>query len=117
MSKAEKFLNKVNAQLVRLHRSYERLFWVSYMGDHSVDEKKNQALNELDVFRGSEKLLADAKLLLAETKDIKIKARLQFCSPAFIFRPLPWQQTSFQAHPRHRYALPRHRLEVRCRPR
>ncbi|USN87591.1 MAG: M2 family metallopeptidase [Candidatus Nomurabacteria bacterium] len=77
MTKAEIFLNKVNDRLFKLHRNYERLFWVSYMGDHSVDEKKNKALNELDAFRGSEKLLAEAKLLQTEIKDKKLKARLQ----------------------------------------
>ncbi len=49
-------LDYLNTTNTKLHTAYERLFWDSYMGDHSVDEKMNAALSARDSFRSDTSL-------------------------------------------------------------
>lgn len=60
----DKLLNKLNKEYVRLHKKYEELFWVSYMGDHSVDEQFKIALKERDEFRANPSLLSQVEQAL-----------------------------------------------------
>ncbi|MBP7846491.1 MAG: hypothetical protein KA007_03555 [Candidatus Pacebacteria bacterium] len=64
--KPEEFINFLNTEYYKLHKKYEDLFWISYMGDHSVDEKFNKSKARLDEFK------ANADLSEEVNKFIKI---------------------------------------------
>ncbi len=76
MNKTEIYLGKLNAEYLKLHNNYEELFWTSYMGDHSVDKKKDEALTKRDAFRGSEEHLNELKNFL-KSANKKTKKRLE----------------------------------------
>jgi hypothetical protein len=59
------FLEYANKEFRRLHETYERYFWVSYMGDHSIDTKKDKALAERDAFASNAELFREVKTLHA----------------------------------------------------
>ena len=50
---AENFIEFLNKEYFKLHKKYEDLFWTSYMGDHSIDEKFTNAKKELDEFKAN----------------------------------------------------------------
>ncbi|MFT7507410.1 MAG: Zn-dependent oligopeptidase [Acidimicrobiales bacterium] len=50
-------LHTLNTTYLRIHTNYEKLFWISYMGDHSVDDRFEKAQIARETFRSNEKLL------------------------------------------------------------
>jgi len=70
---ARHFLDYLNETYNNLHIVYENLFWTSYMGDHSVDKKLNEALAARDAFRSNPDFLQQVKSFLKDSsaKDVK----------------------------------------------
>ncbi len=66
---ALEFLDKLNNEYLKLHKDYEELFWISYMGDHSVDKKMNEAQGKRDAFRANSMFVENIKKLLTNTNN------------------------------------------------
>lgn len=62
-TKPKEFLDYLNETYASLHKVYEDLFWTSYMGNGSVDARKDKALAARDAFRGNRELLIHTKNL------------------------------------------------------
>lgn len=77
MNKALEFIDQLNAEYFKLHKEYEDLFWLFYMGDHSKGKEMSKALNRRDAFRGNNEYYEKAKYFFNNSKG-KIKERLKF---------------------------------------
>lgn len=75
-SNATKLLDFLNTTYSRLHTKYENAFWISYMGDHSIDSNMRKAQDARDKFRSNDKLISEVEFHLKKAKG-EIKKRLQ----------------------------------------
>ncbi len=50
MSVVSEYLESLNKKYFTLHKNYEELFWLSYMGDHAVNNRKEKALSSKNRF-------------------------------------------------------------------
>ncbi len=73
---AQKLLDHLNSEYFKIHKKYESLYWISYMGDHSVDKEKDKALKAKDDFQSNSKLRVEVLDALSETKDPSQKDKL-----------------------------------------
>ncbi len=73
---ASKLLEYLNTSYNKLHTKYEEYFWLSYMGDHSVDKKMNEAQANRDAFRANSELKLKIEQLIKKTTGEQ-KKRLQ----------------------------------------
>ncbi len=65
---AKQLLEYLNTTYLKLHTKYEKYFWISYMGDHSVDVQMTKAESARDAFSASPALKAQAEALLLKAK-------------------------------------------------
>jgi Zn-dependent oligopeptidase len=76
MEQVEKFLNELNQLNFKLHKRFENFYWLSHMGDHSVDRKLAAAQAARDAFRADSKYPERIKEYLKDV-DPNNKRRLQ----------------------------------------
>lgn len=55
-SSAFNILESLNQTYLRIHKTYEKLFWQSYMGDHTIDDRFEKAQITRETFRSNSKL-------------------------------------------------------------
>ena len=56
VSSTQNLLDSLNSTYLRIHKTYENFFWLSYMGDHSVDLRFEKAQVDRETFRSNKKL-------------------------------------------------------------
>ena len=73
---SNKLLDYLNKEFSKLHTKYESLFWISYMGDHSVDKEMNEARQKRDAFNSNTELKNHVDNHLLKAKG-NLKKRLE----------------------------------------
>lgn len=75
---AKALLEYLNSTYSELHTAYEELFWVSYMGDHSVNPTKDEAQNNKEKFLTDEKLSEAVNIFLSKSASSTKESLLQW---------------------------------------
>ena len=95
-SNAKQLLSYLNETCMKLHKAYEDAFWISYMGDHSVDEKMKKAEVKQDAFRADRNLKEQVDAFIKKTPDKKLVARLKIWSRFFSLFQTPPEAVQFK---------------------
>ena len=53
LKNTEQLLDFLNTEYHKLHTKYEKLFWISAMGDTAVDKEKDKARETFENFRNN----------------------------------------------------------------
>jgi len=85
---ATALLDYLNTTHTKLHKTYEDYFWLSYMGDHAVDTKMNEAQLARDTFRANPELKAQVEYFLKKSKG-PLKKRLHIWKRCFELYQMP----------------------------
>ncbi|MFZ3020241.1 MAG: hypothetical protein WA051_01825 [Minisyncoccia bacterium] len=73
---AQKLLAYLNSEYLKIHTKFEKHYWTSYMGDHSVDTVKDKALKAKDDFQSNSKLRARVVEAVSNTDNVEQKQKL-----------------------------------------
>lgn len=82
------FLEYLNKTYSKRHYDFEKYFWLSAMGDHSVNQKKDIASERRDIFRNDESLLHTVETFLKRAKG-ETKERLRYWKNFFSLYQVP----------------------------
>lgn len=85
---AKDFLDYLNKEYFKLLNNYEKYFWTSYMGDHSVDVKFAKAKEVLNKFRSNRALSVDVERAI-KIADNNTKDRLKYWEKFFSLWQIP----------------------------
>ncbi len=111
MNTATEFLDYLNSTYFTLHKEYEDLFWVSYMGDHSNDKKMNAAQTARDAFRANLELAQKVEGFLKEDKSTaKMKSKAGGKTSSLLKARFEAWQNFFS-----KYQTPPEALEIKAR--
>lgn len=83
-------LDRLNKEYYKLHKAYEDLFWVTYMGEHKLVSKRNKALKERDAFRANTKIYGEVCDHYTKNSG-EIKTRLGYWKGFFERYQTPWE--------------------------
>ncbi len=92
---ALKFLEYLNDTYSRLHKNYEDLFWLSYMGDHAKNKKLDEARSKRDDFRSDQKIKKETDDLLKNSNG-RVRDRLKLWSHFFSLYQSPKEAAKYK---------------------
>ena len=92
----QQLLEFLNTKYAALHKKYEDAFWISHMGDHSVDEAMNKAQVARDAFRSDGSLLTEVESHMKKGSG-KTKARLAHWKRFFSLYQTPAEAKAVKA--------------------
>jgi Zn-dependent oligopeptidase len=93
--KPKELLVFLNNTYSKLHTTYEDLFWISHMGDSSVNEKMNIAKSALEAFRADPKILQNVRTAQKKANKIE-KERLGYWNSFLSMHQVPNESLSLK---------------------
>lgn len=85
---ANELITYLNTTYAKLHTTYEDYFWQSYMGDHSINNAKEDAQTARDAFRSNESLKNSVEIFIKKSSGTIIE-RLRYWNHFFSVYQVP----------------------------